>query len=128
MGWLKQIFTWWDGTKPGTRWHVRRHGREVGRDSLGNVYYASKKGDRRWIVYQGENDASRIPPEWYSWLHHLIGGPPDEALPPPPKFLREPVPNLTGTPGAYRPAGALERGGERQAASGDYEAWVPDRA
>ena len=34
-------------------------------------------------------------------------------------------PNLTGTPSAYRPAGALERGGVRQAASGDYQAWTP---
>jgi NADH:ubiquinone oxidoreductase subunit len=36
------------------------------------------------------------------------------------------VPNLTGTPSAYRPAGALERGGVRAAATGDYEAWTPE--
>jgi NADH:ubiquinone oxidoreductase subunit len=52
---------------------------------------------------------------------------PDEAMPPAPKFLREPSPNMTGTPMAYRPSGALERGGVRQAASGDYEAWTPGR-
>jgi NADH:ubiquinone oxidoreductase subunit len=27
---------------------------------------------------------------------------------------------------AYRPAGALERGGQRARAAGDYEAWTPD--
>ena len=27
---------------------------------------------------------------------------------------------------AYRPAGALERGGRRAGATGDYEAWSPD--
>jgi NADH:ubiquinone oxidoreductase subunit len=128
MGLLKQIFTWWDGATITTGIHVRRYGRKVGTDALGNVYYASKKGDRRWVIYQGPNDASRIPPDWYSWMHHQIDGPPDESLPPPPKFLREPTPNLTGTPLAYRPSGALERGAQRAAASGDYEAWTPDEA
>jgi NADH:ubiquinone oxidoreductase subunit len=125
MGLLKQLFTWWDGATLTTSFHVRRHGRQFGSDPLGNVYYASKKGDRRWVIYKGENDASRIPPEWYSWLHHQIDGHPDDALPPPPKFLREAEPNLTGTPQAYRPSGSLERGGQRAAASGDYEAWAP---
>jgi NADH:ubiquinone oxidoreductase subunit len=36
------------------------------------------------------------------------------------------TPNATGTPKAYRPQGALERGGRRAAATGDYEAWTPD--
>ena len=34
--------------------------------------------------------------------------------------------NATGTPAAYRPAGALERGGARAPATGDYEAWQPE--
>jgi NADH:ubiquinone oxidoreductase subunit len=128
MGLLKQIFTWWDGATIGTALHVWRHGNKVGGDALGNVYYASKKGNRRWVVYKGLNDPSRIPPEWYSWLHHQIEGLPDESLPPAPKFLSQPKPNMTGTPEAYKPAGALERGGRRAAASGDYEAWTPDQA
>jgi NADH:ubiquinone oxidoreductase subunit len=128
MGFFKQIFTWWEGATLTTTFHVRRHGRQVGTDRLGNVYYGSKKGDRRWVLYKGENDTSRIPPEWFSWLHHQIDGPPDEALPPAPKFLREAEANLTGTPLAYRPPGALEKGGQRAAASGDYEAWTPDGA
>ncbi|HET9640988.1 MAG TPA: NADH-ubiquinone oxidoreductase subunit NDUFA12 family protein, partial [Allosphingosinicella sp.] len=69
-----------------------------------------------------------IPPEWYGWLHHQIDDVPDDKLSPPPKFLREPEPNRTGTPLAYRPSGALELGAQRPAASGDYEAWTPDRA
>ena len=36
--------------------------------------------------------------------------------------------NLTGTANAYRPAGALESGGVRAAATGDYEAWNPAEA
>ena len=127
MGFLKQIFTWWEGATIGTALHIRRNGRKVGTDQLGNVYYAAKKGGRRSVIYNGANDPSRIPPEWYAWLHHLIDGVPDEALPPPPSFLREPEPNRTGTPLAYRPSGALELGAQRPAASGDYEAWTPDQ-
>ena len=77
-------------------------------------------------MYAGSNDVSRVPPEWYAWLTRQIDAVPDEALPPPPKFLREATPNLTGTAAAYRPTGALEKGGRRQAASGDYQAWTPD--
>jgi NADH:ubiquinone oxidoreductase subunit len=124
MGIFRKIFTWWDGATPGTALQVWLRGNRVGADDLGNVYYETKDG-RRWVVYEGPNDPSRIPPEWYAWLHHQIEGTPDVALPPPPKFLREPSPNLTGTARAYRPAGAMERGGVRQAASGDYEAWTP---
>lgn len=126
MGLLKNIFTWWDGATLVSGWHIRRNGNHVGTDSLGNAYYHEKKGTRRWVVYDGANDPSRIPPEWYGWLHHQIDGVPDEVLPPPPKFLKEPTPNRTGTADAYRPSGALERGGQRQAASGDYQAWTPD--
>ena len=126
MGLFKNIFTWWEGATIGTAVFTRRFGRKVGSDSVGNVYYQSKRGDRRWVIYNGENDASRIPPEWYSWIHHLIDGLPDEALPPAPKFLKPAVRNPTGTPAAHKPSGALDKGGQRQAASGDYEAWTPN--
>jgi NADH:ubiquinone oxidoreductase subunit len=35
------------------------------------------------------------------------------------------TPNATGTAQAYFPQGALERGGKRARAVGDYEAWTP---
>ena len=126
MGVLKKIFTWWDGATIGTALFTRRNGRQVGTDHLGNIYYQSKKDGRRWVIYNGANDASRIPPEWYSWIHHQIDGHPDEALPPVRKFEKPATPNLTGTNLAYMPPGALERGGHRAAASGDYQAWTPE--
>jgi NADH:ubiquinone oxidoreductase subunit len=125
MGLLKQLFTWWDGATLTTSLHVRRSANSVGTDESGNVYYAARKGGRRFVIYNGPNDPSRVPPEWYAWLHHQIDSVPDE-LPPPPKFLKDPGPNRT--PLAYRPSGALELGAQRPAASGDYEAWTPDRA
>jgi len=78
------------------------------------------------VIYNGANDASRVPPEWFGWLHHQIDDIPDRALPPPRQWQKPPVPNLTGTAYAYRPSGALEKGGDRASSTGDYEAWSPD--
>lgn len=126
MAWFKNMFTWWEGATLGTALFSWKNGTKVGSDSLGNAYFQSSKNGRRWVMYQGSNDTSRIPPEWYSWIHGQIDDVPDKALPPAPKFLKVATGNLTGTASAYRPSGALERGGQRQAASGDYEAWAPD--
>jgi len=126
MGLLKSIFTWWDGATIGTALFSRRHGGRVGEDSLGNVYFQAKQGGRRWVIYNGSNDASRVPPEWHGWLHHTFDAVPDEALPPPRPWEKPALSNQTGTAEAYRPAGALEQGGRRAAATGDYEAWSPN--
>lgn len=126
MGLLKNMFTWWEGAGLSTVLYTRRQGRHVGTDAAGNAYYQSKDGARRWVIYNGSNDASRIPPEWYAWIHKQIDGLPDEVLPPVRKFEKPATGNRTGTPQAYRPSGALERGGRRAAASGDYQAWTPD--
>jgi NADH:ubiquinone oxidoreductase subunit len=124
MGFFKNLFTWWDGATFGTALFSALNGTRVGEDELGNRYFEGK--GRRWVMYAGSNDVSRVPPEWYVWLTRLIDDVPDRALPPPPKFLKAATPNLTGTAAAYRPTGALEKGGQRQAASGDYQAWTPD--
>jgi NADH:ubiquinone oxidoreductase subunit len=126
MGFFKNLFTWWDGASTGTRLYSWRNGSKVGSDDAGNGYFESAKDGRRWVMYQGSNDVSRVPPEWYAWLTRQIDELPDQALPPPPKFLKAATPNLTGTDMAYRPSGALERGGRRAAATGDYQAWTPD--
>jgi NADH:ubiquinone oxidoreductase subunit len=123
---LKNFFTWWEGATVGTALFSWRNGVKVGSDALGNTYFQSKNGEKRWVIYKGSNDASRIPPDWYSWMHRQIDGTPDEALPPVRNFEKPATGNRTGTAEAYRPSGALERGGQRAAASGDYEAWTPE--
>lgn len=128
MGIIKNIFTWWEGSTFGT-WVGLRGKVRVGEDSLGNVYWeggSDTNGNvRRWVIYSGLNDASRVPPEWFSWLHHQIDEVPDTALPAPRAWEKPAEKNLTGTEQAYRPSGALEAGGRRAAATGDYEAWTP---
>lgn len=127
MGWLANAFTWWNGASWGTTLFSRRNGREVGFDSLGNRYFEHKHDPRRrWVIYSGDNDASRVPPGWQLWLRGTIDSIPSEALPPERSFQLQPTPNLTGTMAAFRPDGALGSGKIRPAATGDYEPWIPE--
>lgn len=127
MGILADTFTWWNGASLGTRLFTRRHGREVGRDEAGNIYFQHRKDPRRrWVLYSGSNDASRTPPGWSSWLRGQIEDVPDKSLPPRREFEKDALPNLTGTAETYRPSGSLSRGGQRPAATGDYQAWKPE--
>jgi NADH:ubiquinone oxidoreductase subunit len=131
MSVIGKIFTWWDGATIGTLLGLRS-AKRLGEDTLGNAYYEGKAMPdgrrRRSVIYKGSNDASRVPPEWYGWLHHQVEGLPDASLPPVRRWEKEPRANLTGTALAHRPAGALEAGGKRAPATGDYEAWSPDAA
>lgn len=126
MGILGKIFTWWDGATIGTALFSMRNGVQMGSDDAGNRYYQSKDGVRRWVMYNGANDAGRVDPDWHGWLHHTHDGDPETYLPPARNWERDATGNLTGTSAAYRPAGALEQGGKRVRAVGDYEAWSPD--
>ena len=65
---FKELFTWWNRQTLGTRLKTFFSGKLVGKDSFGNRYYKNKSG-KRWIIYNGEVDASKIPNEWYSWIH-----------------------------------------------------------
>ncbi|MBO9519134.1 MAG: NADH:ubiquinone oxidoreductase subunit NDUFA12 [Porphyrobacter sp.] len=131
MGFFSKIFTWWDGATIGTSLFSARHGEKVGTDAQGNTYFRSNKKtvdgrERRWVIYNGANDASRVPAEWHGWLHGSLDELPESQLPPPKIWEVDYTPNATGTVAAYRPQGALERGGRRAAATGDYESWTPD--
>lgn len=129
MGINLNPFTWWNGATWGTMVGLRGKKR-AGTDALGNVYYEGGRdtagNPRRWVIYDGSNDASRVPPEWFSWLHHQIDAAPGDALPPPRAWEQPAQPNPTGSPLAWRPPGALEAGGKRVGATGDYEAWSPE--
>ena len=131
MGILSKIFTWWDGATIGTSLFSSHTGAQVGTDGQGNTYFRTKspkKGqrERRWVIYNGANDASRVPAEWHGWLHGTFDDLPESHLPAPHIWEVDYSPNATGTATAYLPAGALQRGGRRAAATGDYEAWTPD--
>jgi NADH:ubiquinone oxidoreductase subunit len=112
----------------GTWLHTRFHGRRVGTDADGNVYYeerspTSGQRSRRWVIYAGAPEASKVPPEWHAWLHYTIDAPLPVAARRP--WQQPHLANATGTPASYRPPGHDYSGGARARATGDYEAWSP---
>jgi len=128
---IKRLFTWWNGETLGTSFQIWRKGAKIGSDEFGNTYF-EEKGEgydgrkRRWVTYKGYADASRVPPEWHGWLHHMYDVPPSEQPLPTQDWELEHQPNLTGTVHAYKPKGSLSNGGQRAKVAGDYEAWSPD--
>ena len=65
---FKKVFIWWNQDTLGTKIKTILFGKFVGKDTFGNKYYESKNG-KRWVIYFDEIDASKIPIEWYSWIH-----------------------------------------------------------
>ncbi len=130
---LKNIFTWWNGATIGIRFTLGRRGVFIGKDELGNSYYEAKDTKdsydgrkRRYVVYNGYAEASKVSPDWHGWLHHTFELPPTVEPLKRQSWERDHIPNLTGTVHAWRPPGSIARSGERQKATGDYEAWRPE--
>ncbi|MDJ0859890.1 MAG: NADH:ubiquinone oxidoreductase subunit NDUFA12 [Dinoroseobacter sp.] len=124
MKFLLQLITWWNAETLGMRLWTNRNGIKVGEDASGNVFYQSKDGKRRWVIYNGEVEASRVSPEWHGWLHHTWEDPPSEKPLPRKTWEKPHEENLTGTPLAYAPAGSLRRAKPKE--QSDYEAWQPE--
>ena len=68
---LKYLFTWWNGNTVGTKLYTFLKGKKVGEDYLGNSYFESKNLESRWCIYRDQSEASRISPEWNSWLRYI---------------------------------------------------------
>lgn len=121
---LLRAVTWWNGQTLNTQLYTWRHGRKVGEDSQGNIFYESKDGKRRWVIFNGEAEASRVDADWHGWLHHTWDEPPT-VKPLKHKSWEKPhLENLTGTPLAYAPPGSIRR--PQPAERRDYEAWTPE--
>jgi NADH:ubiquinone oxidoreductase subunit len=102
--------TWWKG-------------RLVGEDPQGNKYYEDKKKTRygqprRWVMYKGRPEASKIPASWHAWVHFTTLEPPQ----PHPRYEweKDHLPNLTGTPHAHQPKGLKGLIPQK-----DYKPWEP---
>ena len=78
------------------------------------------------MIYKGYADASKVTPDWHGWLRYTFDEPPTVAPFVIKSWEKPHLPNLTGTIYARRPQGAISRGGDRQRATGDYEAWTPE--
>jgi len=119
-------------TTVGTRWFTLWNGKLVGHDAFGNRYYeqtrigkgASRK--KRWVMYKGLAEPSKVPPEWHGWLHYTLETPPEAGKLRRYIWQKPHLPNLTGTQGRYLPQGHVLKGGARAKNSADYVAWKPE--
>ncbi len=127
MGILRTLLrsvTWWNDQTLNTQLFTWRRGVRVGEDQDGNIYYETRDRKRRWVIFDGHAEASRVSPEWHGWLHHTFDEPPTKMA-----VARKPweIPhqeNQTGSDLAYAPPGSMRNNGS--GISNDYEAWKPE--
>src|SRR5579871_2961595 len=91
-----------------TRLYTFFNGQLVGVDQFGNRYYRTKskapgmrRGEKRWVIYNGLPEPSKVPPEWHGWLHYTLEKPPTQRKILRYSWMKPPLPNLTGTKNAY---------------------------
>lgn len=122
----------------GTKLYTSFFGKKVGEDKFGNKYYCSSKSEgkkvgrynkeRRWVIYNGKAEASKIPPYWHGWIHYNTDEiPAEKDMKKAYSWQQEHLPNLTGTNLSYLPNGHKNNGGIRDKATGDYIPWNPNK-
>ena len=119
-----RALVWWKDQSFGTQLFTWRNGIKVGEDAQGNRFYRNAEDSRRWVIYNGEIEASRVSPDWHGWLHHTFDNHPGQDDLAHKEWEQPHSENLTDTLAAYAPAGS-----QRQAAPAerrDYEAWQPE--
>ena len=124
---LKYLFTWWNGNTVGTKLYTFLNGKKVGEDYLGNFYYESKDKKNRWCIYSDQSDASRMSPEWNSWLRIITNTLPTTNKSTY-KWQKRFDGNTTGLDSAYKPS--VVRVGrpneDLENYHSDYKAWKPE--
>ena len=78
----------------------------AGIDEYQNRYYESKKQKdsfgrkKRFCIYKGTVEASKIPAKWHAWIHHCTEKPLEyKNL----FWFKSHTPDVTGTPYAFSP-------------------------
>ena len=106
--------------------YTKLFGKLIGKDEFGNSYYESKVWKRdfgrknRWVYYKGIVEASKVPAEWFRWLHYQSNAVQETCVTATPRWKKRHIPNLTGTKQAYHP---LVRDLGNCEVVGDYQAW-----
>jgi len=113
----------------GTKIYTWISGKFVGDDEFGNKYYCSSKNfedfkAKRWVIYNGEIEASKIPPHWHAWLHKSIDAPPIHYKHQY-EWQKNHKSNMTGTPKAYHPKSNAQSKTKNSSIKKEYETWNP---
>ena len=120
INFIKQIFTWWNRQTFGTFIYTILKGKFVGKDNLGNKYYKNSQ-DKRWVIYKSDVESTKIPPNWFLWIHFMTDKIPSDKDDLAYDWQKSHQENLTGTDKAYRPKGSL--GSKNLVEKKLYERW-----
>lgn len=107
----------------GTKLYTAVFGKKIGADEFGNKYFTNK-GGKRWVIYNGIAEASKVPAAWHRWLHKTTDEAPEKIKKH--KWEKPHLPNLTGTINAYLPdnhPSKLSAGAKKPQS---YSAWTPE--
>ncbi len=114
----------------GTKLYTWFYGKIVGTDEIGNKYYTNSNNpsdlnSKRWVIFDGEIEASKIPPHWHAWLHKSIDAPPlnyNHKY----SWQKDHKQNMTGTKNAHFPSSnPLSSKYKPNQIKADYESWSP---
>ncbi len=114
----------------GTKLYTWLYGKLVGNDSMGNKYYSNNENfedlnAKRWVIFKGEIEATKIPPHWHAWLHKSIDTPPinySHTY----SWQKDHKQNMTGTKNAHFPkSNPLSKNYDPDQIKADYEPWSP---
>lgn len=104
---------------------VKLFTKQIGADQFCNKYFVGKSTNylghpKRFVIYNGRNESSKVPPMWHAWLHYLNDEIPnnDNELY---DWQQKHIPNLTGTKHAYNPAQSKNTKLET------YAKWIPNK-
>jgi len=106
------------------------YGKYVGKDEFENIYYSNSNNfndqkAKRWVIFNGEIEASKIPPHWHAWLHKTVEEPPLNYKQ---KYSWQKIhkPNMTGTKDAYYPSShPLSKNYNPDQIKDEHESWTP---
>lgn len=101
----------------------------VGQDQFGHRYFVARNKNgtqkpRRYVIYKGIKEPSKVPPMWHGWLHYLTDTVPLNSKDNDYEWQKKPLPNLTGTKNAYLSLNAHDKAQVR--ALEDYTPWKPN--
>ena len=113
----------------GTLLYTWFFGNFVGFDKMNNKYYCNSKNfqdkdAKRWVIFNGDVEASKIPSHWHAWLHKSIESPPINYKH---KYAwqKDHEPNMTGTSKSYHPNTYLLSKSNPYPNKKEYEEWKP---
>jgi len=113
-----------------TKLYAYFFGKFVGKDEAGNSYFriaqSKVQKERRWVIYNGIVEASKVPAHWHSWLHHITDQLPSESATEPHIWQKPHQPNYTATSKAYYPIKKSER--NQSSKRSLYSAFDPNKS